>query len=289
MVTVHSTLPAAAEPTLIESLSAWSTLGAAVATAISAAFIAWQIWLTRKSVETTEATLTVAREEFALSRLLQVEAQKAAIDAEMPRLYVRVGTTPKEARLTDTLVEDLFDSSGRSPEKIAAGYEFALPRDADVRVEVTTEVTIMNDGPRRAEIFLDAALDPRARRISHLLGADKYVHDNVRRVHTVAEWVEFAEKRAAGQVTDVTIADVIYIYPGDVSAVERHPVLQGGSILAPDPTRLGVWVLRDLAVPIDAIDAPLGTGVMPFTRDYYASRTNERRLESPSSRTSTAE
>lgn len=147
----HSVTAPTVEPTFVETLTAYSTLAAAVATTASVVFIAWQIGLTRKSVQATEKTLEVAREEFENGRLLEVEAQRARIDAEMPRLFVGVTYESTQAWLPDSLIDDGLSREPQA-EEITAEKEFSLPRDAGVRVQVSLGLTVTNDGPRRAMV-----------------------------------------------------------------------------------------------------------------------------------------
>lgn len=267
------------EPTFVETLTAWSTLAAAVATTASVVFIAWQIGLTRKSVQATEKTLEVAREEFENGRLLEVEAQRARIDAEMPRLFVGVTYESTQAWLPDSMIDDGLSREPQA-EEITAEKEFSLPRDAGVRVQVGLGLTVTNDGPRRAMVYVDPSFDPVESRRTVIIEAGKGTFEWIRRTHTVGEWVKYYEDRERGETTDVAVAWVNYVFPGDVGAIEHHKVLQGGSPLEPDPERMGVWRLAKVGQPFGPakILGTLGTGVMPFTREYYASMTHMRPL-----------
>lgn len=268
-----------AGPTFVETLTAWSTLAAAVATTASVVFIAWQISLTRKSVQATEKTLDVARAEFENGRLLEIEAQRARIDAEMPRLFVEVSNESLQAWLPDSQVEDELSGKPTAPE-IEAGYEFSLPRDGGIRVQVAIGLTITNDGPRRAMVHVDPSFDHVQGRRTVIIEPGKGAYEWIRRTHTVSEWVGYYEAQKRGEVTDEAIAWVNYVFPGDVGAIEHHKVLQGGSVLEADTERMGVWRVASTGKPFGerAILGTLGTGVMPFTREYYASLSEMRPL-----------
>lgn len=271
---------AAAEviPSFVDTLTAWSTLAAALATIISAAFIAWQIRLTRKSVEATDRTLDIARQEFERGRHLEVEAQKARIDAEMPRLFVSFANLWDHAYFGDETEPDVY-SMEPSPKRIPDGFEFALPRDAARLVSIAYTLSIANDGPGRAQVFLDAPRSPQnLERRSMTIKAGDQALETSWRTQTVQEWVDIYESRKTGQSGDVPIAQVIYFFPGDVGALERHEVVQGGAVLEPDPQRLGVWRVGKFAGPLVGEPIGIGTAVLPFTRTYWASRIRSERL-----------
>ncbi|GAA1230072.1 hypothetical protein JOF42_000347 [Microbacterium phyllosphaerae] len=272
-------LPTASDAaTFVETLNAWSTFAAATATTLSALFIAWQIWLTRKSVQTTEATLVVARDEFEHSRRLRIDAQKAAIDAEMPKLFVTVKIPPTFVFATDDREPDMLAETKSRPRRLATGDGFVLPRDANLRLEVVASILVANDGPRRAFIELGAPYSPDRRVRRRLIDVGDSVTLTANRSATVGEWVRIAEMRARGESEQVTFADVVYIFPGDASAIERHEIAQGGTVLEPDPDQTGRWLVRSLAQNDDVTAQALGTEVQPFTREYWASRRDEHRL-----------
>jgi hypothetical protein len=267
------------EPSFVETLTAWSTLGAAVATVISAGFIAWQIRLTRKSVQAMDRTLDIARQEFDRGRHLEIEARKARIDAEMPRLFVSVDYVWEHAYFGDETEPDPY-STVPAPKRIPDGHEFALPRDAARLVSIAFTSTVANDGPGRAKVFLDAPRSPRhAGRRSLVIAAGDQAREECWRTQTVQEWIDVYEARRAGRSDDVDVAQVHYFYPGDVAANERHDVVQGGTVLEPDPQRLGVWHVGDFRARLLGDPVGIGTEVMPFTRTYWASRRRSQPLD----------
>jgi hypothetical protein len=266
------------EPSVVETITAWSTLAAAVATGVSAIFIAVQIGQTRKSVETTEKTLKVAHDEFERGRALQIEAQRARIDSEMPRLTVTVESQSIQAWLPD--VQSTFDPYSREPraDELKPGHTFQRRTDLETRVQVGVSIVVANDGPRRALVQLGAPYatgDDRHREV--VIGVGESTKFWARRVHTVREWLDICDKWHAGEAHDVNIAEVLYIYPGDVGAIERHNILQGGSVIEHTPE-------EDWSVRIAEFKRPDGTApslnavVQPFTREYFASRLASERI-----------
>lgn len=273
-----SAVLSAASDSFVETLNAWSTFGAASATALSALFIAWQILLTRRSVQATDATLQIAREELDHSRNLQVEAQRAAIDAEMPKLFLAVAHDVEFVSATDTRERDMFAPGGSSPTRVEPGREYVLPRDADVKLEVVVSVTIANDGPRRAELIAGAAYGEVLGMQARALNVGETVSVRFTRVATVEEWAAIHESRSRGESEQVIVGEVTYIFPGDTGAIERHEIAQGGTVLEPVPDHLGAWRVRDLTGKNSMGIKHIGSVVQPFTRQYWESRLGSRPL-----------
>lgn len=265
------------EPSVVETITAWSTLAAAIATGVSAIFIAWQIGLTRKSVETTEKTLEVAHNEFERGRDLQLEAQRARIDSEMPRLTVTIISQSAQAWLPDQTTPDPYSQEPRADE-VEVGHTFQRRTDLDTRVQVAIWIRVANDGPRRALVRVGAAYaDGDNREEELLVGVGESKDFWAKRVHSVREWLSISDKWHAGEAHDVNIAEVLYIFPGDVGAIERHNVLQGGSIIEHTPEE--DWSVRIAEFKRPDGNAPsLNAVVQPFTRDYFASRLASERI-----------
>ncbi|MEG9227629.1 hypothetical protein [Aeromicrobium sp. Sec7.5] len=269
---------AAAGSSGIETLTAWSTLGAAIATTVSVVFIAWQIRLTRKSVEATEQALALAHQEFRHSETLRVDAQRAAIDAEMPRITVEVYSQSSEVWRVDSLEPDAVTKAD-STTALPFNEEFIVPRDDEVLLGVRVRLVVSNDGPRRAPLRLDR-FGGGGREI--VLGVGETHSELVGRVQPLREWVSIAEARANGEPGEErAIATVVLVHPGDMSAVEVHEVVQGGTVVEPVYANAAGWRLasfdRTLENPFGCVNAV----VQPFTRRYWASRRDGRLLDPP--------
>lgn len=267
------------EPSAIETLSAWSTLAAAVATAVSAGFIAWQIHLTRKSVESTDAALAIARDEFAHGQLLRVDAQRAAIDAEMPRLTVEVSVQSYIVYRTDEMTETRYGD--QEPTEVRKGSRFALPDDATVPLQVRCSVAVSNDGPRRARIRIDGEQGT----TEAVIAVGKTVGITLWRTLPVEEWAAITARRETGEAEHTQIGTLTYIYPGDFGAVETHTVVQSGSVLARARGGADQWRTTELGATEQEPFGALRASVEPFRRTYWASRAENRRLETPAERT----
>lgn len=265
------------DASFIEALTAWSTLAAAIATAASVIFIAWQIRLTRKSVETTEKTLDIARQEFEHGRLLEIDAQKARIDADMPRLFTTTFGPRPHAYLTDEPYVD--ELAQHTFHEVLPSRELIMPADKDLRIHTVLGVNIMNDGPGRVRLWVDSHWDAEHGRETVFLKPGETYEFEMRCIHTLAEWIDRYEARERGESTDESLGMVIYVSPGDVGAIERHPIVQGGSVVVPSAERIGGWHIAEPS-GITGFEGLGSTGAtaMPFTRDYYASRSENRRL-----------
>ncbi|CAO1649458.1 hypothetical protein NYA9BBAC_00357 [Salinibacterium sp. NYA9b] len=266
---------AAIEPTFIESLAAWSTLSAAIATTLSAVFIASQVFLTRRSLNTTEETLGLARDEIAHAALLRTDAQRAAIDAEMPRLTVEVTRQAREMWRNDKFEADPERLSDESqPVELKVGEEFITPRDNAIPIAVGMEISVSNDGPRRARVRIDHPEGGREVVIMPGAATTQWVT----REQSLQEWIEIALLREGGTSEEREVAGVTYEYPGDFGANESHRVVQGGTIVERVPGNMGGWRIKSLAPSETDRSVALKAVTMPFTRTYWASRERERGL-----------
>lgn len=265
------------ESPFIESLAAWSTLAAAVATGLSAIFIASQVFLTRRSLSATSETLEIARGEFAHAALLRTDAQRAAIDAEMPRLTVEVlKQADRVLRLNRTGTEPELFAPGLRSIGVEAAEELTTPRDNGVPLEISIAIAVSNDGPRRARVHINHSEGTEVVMLKSSASVTKWVN----RVQSLEEWVGIAIERERGNPGEEReVASVTYSYPGDIGANETHRVVQGGTLVERVPGNSGGWRIKSLE-PNDANpDGALKAVPMPFTRTYWASRQDNRPLE----------
>ncbi|RWZ67853.1 hypothetical protein ELQ92_00845 [Labedella populi] len=268
-------------PTFVEVLTAWSTLAAALATAISVIFIAVQIAYTRKSVESTSTALKIARDEFTHGQHLRHDSHRAAIDAEMPRITVEVtvqsDTIWRPDRTTPSRARDR-----EIAETVSVGSEFTVPRDDAVPLRVGFALTITNDGPRRAAMTLN--VEDGSRRV--VLAPGEHSVEWAYRTQPLSEWIAIAEAREQGRPGEErTIATLSYSYPGDVGADGRHQVLQGGTIVERVRGNAGGRRVIELMDTSSSGSGALFAAAQPFERVVYrAFRREGRRLEPPATR-----
>lgn len=274
-----------AEPTFVETLTAWSTFGAATVTAISAAIIAWQSVQTRRSVKVTEEALELSRKEFDRNTELVAESLKARIDAEMPRLTAVVAH--QSSRVFNAQVR-LPDTHGNlEPEIVPEGTEFTMPRDRLRELTVFVDALVYNDGPRRASLTIGG---PNELGEEVILAVDSPKAHSFRRTETLEEWIKLAqpylraEQRSPGievlETTDAPIGFVTSNYHGDMGGFESHRLVQGGSIVEPVEGNASAWrVVDPSGRAIHEEGVKLNAVFMPFERQYYRSRLRNDRLD----------
>ncbi|TAJ48866.1 MAG: hypothetical protein EPO52_05710 [Herbiconiux sp.] len=277
--TPAATSAASESITWVAQLEAWATLGAAVVTAVTGILIYLQIRQTQRSVKATELTLDLARSEQEVTRNTLVDNAKARIDAEMPRLTVEVTHQAKDS--LDPLLRGQRDEDTLADlSVIQPGTKFILPQDAAREIGVRIGIVVSNDGPRRALIKLGS--DHGDRKLhEHMLDVGKSKHFYLERIHTLAAWIEYAKLHLGDpsehETSSCVITTITYVFPGDTGAIERHEVIQGGAMLVKTPGNDAGWEIAEFT------SGPWGypsmnAVAMPFTRDYYASFIDERRL-----------
>jgi len=244
---------------------------AALATALSAIVVAIQAFYTRISVRDTRDTLQLAHDEFDRGEHLRKEAERARIDAEMPRLTLDVGIgyrgplRPQEGAALNDLTGNYVSA--------IAHTTFRMPDDGAELIEAAFDVSILNDGPRSAVVSLrlclgDPVFTPHHQRVVIGPGAKHDVTVSI--IRSLSRWAEIARMDTPKE----TALRLEYVYPGDASATEVHEVLIGGSLYSPDPDD------ESILVPVKgaATSRAFRVSLPPFTRTYWASRTENRRL-----------
>jgi hypothetical protein len=248
-------------PHWIEYVAAWSTVAASVVAALSAVAIFLQIRQTRRSVEATERALKVAQDEQRLNQATVLDAQRAAIDAQMPRLTVDVESTRDVYNPAD--IRESTYGGGPYPANYVPDHTFHVSTQAEDRIVSHFLVALANDGPRRARVVLEVMGDE-PNRIEGVYDAGSHkdsTHFAVSITRTVEGWRRMAADGPA------TVAVFTYTFPGEVGAIERHTVIQTGALLT-EPDENGNM----------AFSFELQTYVRPFVRTYYGSISEGREL-----------
>ncbi|HEV7950923.1 MAG TPA: hypothetical protein VGP24_14250, partial [Glaciihabitans sp.] len=202
---------------------------AAVATALSAIVVAVQAFYTRKSVHDTAQTLELARKEFDRGSQLRVQAERARIDEEMPRLTLDAGMGYR-GPLRPHEQFGLNEITGNYVSAIAR-TSFRMPADGEELIEAAFDVSILNDGPRSAVVTIelplgDPIVSPHHQRVVISTGGHHKVTVSI--IRPLSRWVDLAQR------DDVEVAlQLEYVYPGDASATEMHQVLVNGSMYSP--------------------------------------------------------
>lgn len=253
-----------AQPSALE----WIAAGATVA---SAAVIAWQAWLTRRSVQASEQATEVARASL-------TESQLSRIEDGFPRITV---STPKY--VPDTQVWRL-DTEGAT--LVSENDIFKLPRDADLELRVDHTFTVRNDGPGTVLPRITTWDGARGfQRIDPIRAGDEQVY-SFQIIHTVADWVKLLKSDATAERgnDDATVhpkcgsVRVKYAGPRDSDVDEDHVVEVRGSALIAVENAQGDW--RRAAE--GEWGSTLTAAVLPATRTYWRSRSAHVKFDTQS-------
>lgn len=244
--------------------TAIATGAAAIATAFSAIFIAFQAAYTRQSVQKTSEALQVAQTELDQNALVFIDAQKARIDGEMPRLTV----FPVDVR-----TERPIGTGTLRP-----GERFGPDDDTRQRLTMVLTVSVMNDGPRLARVDL-ASSQGNLESDSVTIGIGKRVDVPIRITRTLNEWMKLSlvfggfEQSQNERATRRSVLELTHRFPGDIGADELHVADMRGSVL-----HAVNGVDFELAANDLNSDADFEILPLPFVRAYWQSRTADRRL-----------
>src|SRR5712664_3463656 len=176
----------AAASTDWSALGAWSTLGAAVVTAVTAVLIYLQIRQTRKSVVATTKAVEAAQLQAEAAQRSISEGQRALISSQIPKLTVRVTQQPAEVWRYTTGPSYLHTSR----KQLVPGEDsWNMPGDAGVQLALNYQVEIANDGPGRADVQVIYSLEgmPRTEHLVLLVGEARSFE--TLRVETLEEWI----------------------------------------------------------------------------------------------------
>ena len=262
---------------VLKSAFDWIAIVVAV---LSAVFVSWQAFETRRSVRVTSEALDVAEEEQNINRELLLESQRAGIDNEMPRLTFIVG------QAASAFDGDQPPSWEGSRQALDQGSSWSLSQSPHASIGVRVSVSLRNDGPRQATVTLEATADPTPNREIVILPdtASSFV---VERIHPLHEWARLAELYEGHETSplpnesDFQLLVARYTFPGERGATETHVIIQTGSVLVPVQPGSDQWNLR--APAVDNVDAKVNIGVRtsvkPFTRIYLAAQSLGQELE----------
>jgi hypothetical protein len=242
---------------------ALAAIFAALATAASGVVIAFQAYYTRRSVIDTDAALRLGQAEFERGQKVFHEAQKARIDAEMPRIALSI--TPGYS----------IDIEGYPEASLTPGTTF--PATSQQSIAVGFNVDIINESNRqiRLEVLTMEGLTLTLSQLVLPKGADKVITARISR--TVAEWVAESEawsvaRRKGKWPVDNLILRTRFTLPADFGADETHEIVFAGSVLqkSADDT----WEIA----PTRQNYALTLVEEKPFTRDYWRSRRDNERI-----------
>ncbi|MBZ4488180.1 hypothetical protein LQ938_11075 [Microbacterium sp. cx-55] len=223
----------------------WLDYVGPLATAASAAVIAWQAWLTRSALKTSQIALR--------------ESQISRVEAQAPRLSVyAAGVDPEPMWLVHAPGAMHLDAVS-----IPNSHVFKLPRDADQEVILGASFMFSNDGPGNAILTVEDDSGDVFSEMLAIVGEGQRYEYWVKK--TVAEWVRLLRLGGQQRISRLTVR---YEGSRDSDVSEAHVIEVHGNALRPVVDAEGDWRV------IDYSDAERVVGsVLPTTRTYWKSRT----------------
>ncbi|MBD8466784.1 hypothetical protein IFU30_10945 [Plantibacter sp. CFBP 8798] len=241
----------AADPTFVLSSEPnWLDYAAPLIAMGSAGVIAWQAWLTRKSVEESKNAVDVAQRAL-------TENQLARLEGGVPRIWVTSeGSFGLEAqKLVNFRMEE-----------VAATEVFRMPSHADLILRTNVPVSIYNDGPGSVQLH---ASKPLVRKDGRRVGKQIFIQAGDSFIgrfsvsKTVSNWVDLSKQTDDRRADDLQIA---YHGPKDADVDELHEVVVFNSLLSEDQTKVGDWLVNG------PFDTNMSAAVSPAIRTYWRSR-----------------
>ncbi|MFF1817196.1 hypothetical protein ACFVWG_07855 [Kribbella sp. NPDC058245] len=268
----------------------WIAAGAAI---LAAGVVAWQSLETRRSakasakaaeaantgLEYSKSALELARREESNTRRLIDEAVKTRIDEVTPTLTIILGG------LVGPLQPDLVDAT----QLVFTGGDevYRMPKHQDSILAMRQFFTLISDGKRimmvhmppwtpdwDEEQYPDTTLTSRSGLLEMPVGVRIDGFFDVKR--TIADWIKITESTPENPSLPAAEFVIGYNDPSDTGATDHYPILVGGSPLKPVPDELGAWTATSSAG--DAVHPQMTVTRMPRKRDYYLSKTENKKL-----------
>jgi hypothetical protein len=121
---------------LVTGSDKWATVIVASGAAIA---VAWQSFETRRAATAAERALAAADDSLRVSQVLAIEAERQRLDAEAPRLVVRINPPEWPPRVGRQFV-------GSEPAQLPQGEVFRLPKDGPRHLLLRADGFIRNEG-----------------------------------------------------------------------------------------------------------------------------------------------
>ncbi|WP_458107686.1 hypothetical protein M1D51_19470 [Arthrobacter sp. R3-55] len=269
--------------------TAWGTIAtgsAAVVTAVTVVFVAFQTRATRKAaneakrsadaanraLDYAQTQLDYAHQQHLQSLYVTAETVRTRIDAEMPRLVI------EEA----TILKDVKVSGGAAlPEAIVD------PHDRNLEVEHSIRIRIKNDGPKSAKLLFNRPIKyhvvdaARVEGINQLAGINKDIPVGVGETlageftlsRPAGFWMDTHQARVAGggELANYPQLNIRSLTDADSGAHESHTITLTGTALVPVPHDKGRWIHR-LYSEVNGEISELSAFIEPAQRTYFISR-----------------
>ncbi len=129
---------------VISRSEADTVLVAAIGTAL---IVAWQSLETARAASAAEEGLRGAADSLRVSQVLAIEAERRRLDADAPRLLVRINEPEWPPRVGRQFV-------GSEPAQLPMGEVFRLPKDATRHLTLRADGFIRNEGERTVRVTM---------------------------------------------------------------------------------------------------------------------------------------
>lgn len=245
--------------------------------AIAAGVVCWQSWETRKAAQASRAAVDVANQGLDLSRQQGAEALRARIDAATPRITVVMPDEP----LWPPLEPSLY--LGGEPQPITPGLHpdpMLMPRDKGRLILVRTPVTVINESDVHVRVEVSQLTDEKGQPVEspvHLKPHER-LEGLFAVTHTLEEWIEAHNIRAAGEPGPSSMGLVLYMDPADTGATDRWELALVGSPVQRVQDIESAWTL--LPAPNRLSGRPGAMGLNPALRErsYWLSKSRNQPL-----------
>lgn len=248
------------------------TITAAIATAASAAFVAWQAFETRKATGTAQAALRSA-ESVALDQT------RARLDDQAPRV---------EVHQENPAWPPLGASAVGMPQPWPGQHEWHFPRDGDVLLALRVDAVITNHSDRAVQVTFNGDLyetgTDRLTKMRHrmLLRPDETVTTQLLKLYPLTDWAhDHGVYAAGGSFEDLraVAAGTVRVHDDrDNGVVDTWNLRLSGWPLQPDAQRDGMWRLTLPTINEEAVRCVDFEMQPPRERSYWLSRGRAEQL-----------
>jgi hypothetical protein len=258
----------------------WATVVVAGAAALA---VAWQSFETRRAASAAELGLRGAADSLRVSQVLAIEAERRRLDAEGPRLIVRVNAPEWPPRVGAQFL-------GSEPAQLPQGDIFRLPKDGPRQLTMRADGFIRNEGNRTVRVSVHGM------RVERAASGDGYPKmewtepgnhdldigpDNVEQfrfddVRPATEWISNTEAAERGEADRTTAIGVVVAIDGnDNGIIDTWEVELAGRPFERIEGEQGGWRFhRDLLTG----SGPMVAQVRPRVRRYYRSKLRNQSL-----------
>lgn len=257
----------------------WTALSACATTAAFGA-VAWQSFLTRRAVVTSQRALLTAERALVASEAVALDAARARLDGQAPEVSVRISDVPWPPYA--------WTPSGMPVNPWPNGYEWHFPAKQDERIVLQAAINVRNHGLSHltldfeGDLYSSVQRRPRAL-TSNLLFPEQTITVFLQKDFTIKELSENYEARQAGRPLPHRVTGTIAARDDrDNGVTDLWDIELTGCPVKPVEERAGVWVVAGSSLPDDTgLDSLEYASQPPRTRTYWISRQGGQRLPEP--------